>query len=98
MSGFSQNVIIQTPKVTVSTTNNRGHNPEELTEMALSKILHVADSAAPEAKAQAQVFQDRLKAVLFHYIKWAARAERETIVLAIQRAGQHDLADKIKAL
>ena len=39
--------------VNVYTSNNRGHSPEEIAEMALNKIMMVSDSAPPVIRDQA---------------------------------------------
>ena len=41
----------------VKTTENRGHTPEEVAEMATDKIISVSDTAPPQIKAQAHAFK-----------------------------------------
>ena len=42
----------------VKTTENRGHTPEEVAEMATDKIISVSDTAPPQIKAQAHAFKN----------------------------------------
>ena len=63
-------------KARVFATTNRGHNPEEYAEMALSKILTISDHAAPVVRAQANAFKENLRSVLIYYLTEAAKAER----------------------
>ncbi len=39
--------------VFVQTTSNRGFTPEEVAERCLDRIVSIAESAAPEVRAQA---------------------------------------------
>ena len=73
-------------------------NPEEYAEMALAKILHVSKSADPMVQAQAQAFKEKLRMTLIYYLTESAKAERRTIVAAVEKAGQKQLADHIRAL
>ena len=99
MAGLKSEVArLKTADVRVFTTTDRGHNPEEYAEMALAKIIHVSDTATPEVKAQARAFKEKLRAVLLHYLTEAAKADRRTVVTALQKVGQDDLAKHIMAL
>jgi len=63
----------------VHTTQNRGHSAEELTEMALAKVLYVSDQMPDVIQAQAQAYKDGLRDVLLFYIRQAMLSERVTI-------------------
>ena len=84
--------------VKVHTTNNRGFTPEELAEQALEKIVSVSDHADPMVREQARAFQDRLRYVLVHYMKQAARSDRTTVCAALDAAGQPKLSEMIRRL
>ena len=84
--------------VKVTTTNNRGFTPEELAEQALEKIVSVSDHADPMVREQARAFQDRLRYVLIHYMKQAARSDRTTVCAALDAAGQPKLSEMIRRL
>ena len=43
--------------VNVVTTSNRGHNAEEMADMALNKIMMVSDNAPPVIRDQAIAFR-----------------------------------------
>ena len=99
MAGLkSEEARVTVSDVKVFTTTDRGHNPEEYAEMALAKIIHVSDTATPEVKAQARAFKDKLRIVLIHYLTEAAKADRRTVVAALQKIGHGDLAKHIIAL
>ena len=65
--------------VKVHTTENRGHSPEELAEMALDKIIFVGADAPDPMKAQALAYRDRLREILLYYMHKAVQSDRATI-------------------
>lgn len=85
-------------QVNVQTTHNRGFTPEELAEQALEKIVSVSDHADPIVREQARAFQDRIHAVLVHYLKQAAASDRTTVCAALDAAGQPKLSKMIRRL
>ena len=91
--------VTDTPfQVNVLSTNNRGFTPEELAEQALEKIVSVSDGADPMVREQARAFQDRIRHVLIHYMKQAARSDRTTVCAALDAAGQPKLSEMIRRL
>jgi hypothetical protein len=96
---FGVEVKVSAPMdVKVQTTNNRGFTPEELAEQALDKIVSVSDNADPIVREQAHAFRERIRAVLVHYLKQAARSDRTTVCAALNAAGQKSLSEMIKRL
>ena len=65
--------------VAVHVTKNRGHSSEELTEMALNKIILVGSDAPEPIKAQALAYKERLRVVLLFYMRQAMLSERVTM-------------------
>lgn len=84
--------------VNVYTSNNRGHSPEEIAEMALNKIMMVSDSAPPVIRDQAIAHKNRLKEVLIFYMNKMAQSERTTIWALMKKQGQEDMAEIIRSL
>ena len=95
---FGVQVDIQPFQVKVATTNNRGFTPEELAEQALEKIVSVSDNADPMVREQAHAFKERLRAVLVHYLRQAAKSDRTTVCAALDAAGQPKLSEMIRRL
>lgn len=87
--------VLTTGDVQVVTTSGRGHTPEEIADMCLNKVMSVADTAPQPIKDQARAFRDRLRSVLVHYMKQAARSDRTTLVNRLREAGHHDAAELI---
>ena len=84
--------------VFVQTTSNRGFTPEEIAERCLDKIVSIAESAAPEARAQAEAFRADIRKLLVYYMKEAIKSDRTTVYNALCDAGQKDLAELIRRL
>lgn len=86
------------PQVSIVATNGRGMTPEEVAELAMGKIMHVADTAPPEIAMQANAFKDRLRTVVIHYMKQAVASDRTTVYNALTDAGHPELAELIRRL
>ena len=84
--------------VNVATSDNGGLSSDQIVELAMDKILKVANTAPEPIKDQALAFQDNIRTVLKQYIDLAKREERGTICQKIREAGQKDLADLIRRL
>ena len=65
--------------VMVHTTRNRGHSAEELTEMALDKIIRVSGDMPEPIRAQVMAYKDNLRDILLFYMSQAMLSERVTI-------------------
>lgn len=81
-------------EIKVYTTSHRGLNVDELSEMALAKLLHVADTAAPALKEQAETFRAQIKVVLMRYMHQAIKSDRTTLYNQL-KPGHPDVAEII---
>ena len=84
--------------VQVFATENRGHSPEEMAEMALNKIMLVSVDAPPVIREQALAHRDKLKEVLIFYMHRMARSERTTMWSLVKQQGHDDIAEIIRRL
>ena len=82
----------------VFTSDNGGHSPEQVAEMALNKIMVVSKTAPPVIRDQALAYRDRIRKVLVFYMAKMAENERTTIYALMKQQGQHDVADIIRSL
>ena len=82
----------------VFTSNNKGHSPEQIAEMALNKIMSVSDSAPPVIREQAYAHRQRLKEVLVFYMSKMCQSERTTIWSLMKQQGHDDMAEIIRRL
>lgn len=82
------------PQVTVKITNNGGHPPEFWAQRAREHIVAVADSAHPALREQAIAFQNRIEAVILHFMREAIKSDRGT--LAHQLTNDGDAAVEVR--
>jgi len=82
---------IEMGSVVVHTTQNRGHSAEELTDMALDKIILVGEEMPEPIKAQALAYKDDLRRVVLFYIRQAMLSERVTMRAEISAEIQEKL-------
>jgi hypothetical protein len=75
------------------TTSGRGMNCEEIADLALRKIIHIADTAPPELRDQAHQFKERIRPVLIRYLHQAIKSDRTTLHNQLRAAGFPDVAD-----
>ena len=84
--------------VNVLTSDNGGHSTEQITELALDKLIAISDKAHPAIQAQARAFKDNAARIMYDYITLARREERATIVQVLASNGHKDLAEIIRRL
>ena len=84
--------------VNVMTSNEGGLSTEQLTELAMDKVINVADSAPPAIRDQAEAFRGSIENVLRHYIELARREERATIAHRMAKAGQKEMDDLVRRI
>lgn len=77
--------------VSVRTTNNRGHTPEELANEALEKILYVGESVHPLIRDQAYAFKEDIRILLVHYMRQAVVSDRTTQAAKLKASGHGEL-------
>lgn len=73
---------------------------EELVDGAMRQLITVSDKAGPEARAQAKLFEAKLRRAIAHWMRRAELNERERCRLALERHGlgtaTHALLDGAK--
>lgn len=84
--------------IAVSVTQGRGLNADELTQMALTKILFVGPDVPPAIRDQAEAYKARLEQVLRHYIGQAQKSQNTSIYNVLMQAGQPDAAEIVRKL
>jgi hypothetical protein len=81
----------QLGQLSVRTTSNRGHTPEELAEAAVERILQVGENVHPVIRDQAIAFKEQIKHILVHYMKQAVISDRTTLASVLKATGHGDL-------
>lgn len=76
-------------------TSGRGLNVEELADMAMRKLIHVADTAAPALQDQARIFKESVRALMIAYMHQAIKSDRTTLYNKLRDAGNSEIAELI---
>tara|TARA_R100001086_G_C11834581_1_gene257515 strand:+ start:1108 stop:1398 length:291 start_codon:yes stop_codon:yes gene_type:complete len=84
--------------VSVFTSTDRGHSPEEMAEMALNKIMSVSKDAPFPIRDQAVAYRNKLKEILIFYLNKMAQSERTTIWALMKKQGHEEMAEIIRRL
>ena len=84
--------------VNVMTSSNGGHSPEQIAELCMDRLIRVSDTAPPEIAMQAKAFREQMLAVVLHYVKMAAREDRESVIAKLEQASAADVAQQIRRL
>lgn len=84
--------------VSVMTSSNGGHSPEQIAELCVQRLINVSDSAPPEIAMQARAFKEQILAVVLQYVKMAAREDRESVIAKLEQVGAADVAQQIRRL
>ena len=81
--------------VQVFTSNDRGHSPEEIAEMAVQRIFYISQEADPHIRDQVMAYREKIKGVIAEYMKKAIASDRTTQALGSVTLG---LADNSSAV
>ena len=65
---FSLKSDLEVGSLGVTTTDNRGLSVNEVSEMAVNKIISVSDTAPAPIRAQAHAFRDACKNIVSYYM------------------------------
>ncbi len=88
----------KTPIVSVTTTENRGHKPEEIVERCLDRIIGISDEAPPASRDQAHAFKNAIRPLLVHYMKEAVNSDRTTMYNVLRENGHAEVAELIRRM
>tara|TARA_R110002073_G_C9366951_1_gene571888 strand:+ start:844 stop:1134 length:291 start_codon:yes stop_codon:yes gene_type:complete len=95
---FSLKSDLEVGSLGVTTTDNRGLSVNEVSEMAVNKIISVSDTAPAPIRAQAHAFRDACKNIVSYYMQEAIKNHMCTIGNQLEQQGQKDLANIIRRL
>lgn len=89
MIGYEAGLVLgEVKSVAVS---GRGFTPEEITEQALSKILHIGGNCHPAIKDQAEAFREQIRSVILSATKQAVKSNHTTLANRFRAAGHPEL-------
>ena len=84
--------------VNVITSDDGGHSPEQIADLALNKIIMVSENAPPVIRDQAFAHRARLREILIYYMNKMAQSERTTLWALLKKQGHEDMAEIIRRL
>jgi hypothetical protein len=84
--------------VSVMTSSNGGHSPEQVAELCIERLIKISDTAPPELAMQARAFREQMLAVVLQYVRMAVAEDRVTVATKLEQAGMADLAHQIKVI
>jgi len=84
--------------VKVFTSNDGGHSPETMADMAMNKIMLVSETAPSPIRDQAAAYRNSIRDIILYYLKEMARTERTTIWALLRKQGHEDMAEIIRRL
>ena len=90
--------FIKLGKVSVHTTENKGHDPEFWAAQATKKICSISMDQPEHVKQQALAFQNQVYTVILYTIKNAINSNNVTNVNLLRQQGHEDMAKIIKEL
>lgn len=85
-------------QVFVTTTTDKGHDPEFWAQSAADRIVSVGGNCHPAIAQQAEAFKESVRATALHYMKEAIKSDRTTLIAELERQGHKDMADIIRSL
>ena len=94
----TNDIAVALGKLEVKTTHFRGHSIEEISSMAVDRIVSISDTAPENIKAQAHIFKDACQKVIAFYMDEAIKNHICTICNKLEKQGQKDLANIIRRL
>jgi hypothetical protein len=82
----------------VSTTQNKGHDPEFWAEQVTDKIVGISETAAPHIRQQAEAFRSHVYQVILQGMNNSIKSDRVTLSNKLRQQGHEDMANIIKEL
>ena len=90
--------ILEVGSVLVSTTQDKGHDPEFWAKAAADRIVSVGGNCHPLIAQQAEAFKQSVEKTVEFYIKEAIKSDRTTLIAELERQGHADMANIIRSL
>lgn len=95
---FSNMITPELGVMQATVTSGRGLNVDELTQMALAKIIFVGPDVPPAIRDQAEAYKVRIEQVLRHYINQAQKSQNTSVYNHLMSAGHPDAAEIVRKL
>jgi len=89
---------LEVGSVLVSTTPDKGHDPEFWAKSAADRIVSVGGNCHPLIAQQAEAFKQSVEKTVEFYIKEAIKSDRTTLIAELEKQGHADMANIIRSL
>ncbi len=83
---------------TVTTTQNRGLNTDELTNLAVNKIISISATADPVLRQQAEAGRERMRMIIRAALNQAIKSDRLTLAHTLEQQGHTDMANILRTI
>jgi len=77
-------------------TNGGNHPPEKWSELAVRRVVQVADTAPPPIRDQAHAFREQVRGTFTYYLAQALGAQRRDLADKLEREGMRAAAAFIR--
>ena len=85
-------------QVFVTTTEQKGHNPDFWAQSASDRIISVGNNSHPLIAQQAEAFKENVQKIILYYIQEAIKSDRTTLIAELERQGQQEMANILRRL
>ena len=85
-------------QVFVTTTQQKGHDPDFWAQSASDRIISVGNNSHPLIAQQAEAFKENVQKIILYYIQEAIKSDRTTLIAELEQQGQQDMANILRRL
>ena len=85
-------------QVFVTTTQQKGHDPDFWAQSASDRIISVGNNSHPLIAQQAEAFKENVQKIILYSIQEAIKSDRTTLIAELEQQGQQDMANILRRL
>lgn len=85
-------------QVFVTTTQQKGHDPDFWAQSASDRIISVGNNSHPLIAQQAEAFKENVQKIILYYIQEAIKSDRTTLIAELEQQGQQEMANILRRL
>lgn len=85
-------------QVFVTTTEQKGHNPDFWAQAASDRIISVGNNSHPLIAQQAEAFKENVQKIILFHIQEAIKSDRTTLIAELEIQGQQEMANILRRL
>ena len=85
-------------QVFVTTTQQKGHDPDFWAQSASDRIISVGNNSHPLIAQQAEAFKENVQKIILYSIQEAIKSDRTTLIAELEQQGQQEMANILRRL